>query len=103
VSSVGPGRFGERRADAGVVVLDTLAPHPDTPPGHAEIVTVREAGVGARTATDYPESEGYDAKTLTGGYAGCPQYERNAVPYRLAAFIRRVVPSQRARNGLPNR
>ncbi|RXK47000.1 rhodanese-like domain-containing protein [Halorientalis pallida] len=122
MSSIGPGRLDERRADDDVFVLDirpdseyqgdhirgsynapvyhdlrdgavdALDPHLDTLPEQAEIVTVCKAGIVARTATDYLESEGYDATTLTGGYAGWRQYERNTVLYRLAALVRRLAP-----------
>jgi rhodanese-related sulfurtransferase len=123
MSSIGPGRLDERRDADDVFVLDVrpekayrashiegsynapvyhdlqqgtvaaLDPHLDALPDGAEIVTVCKAGVVARTATDYLESEGYDATTLTGGYAGWRQYERNTVLYRLAALVGRLRPS----------
>ncbi|AQL42071.1 hypothetical protein BV210_04780 [Halorientalis sp. IM1011] len=122
MSSIGPGRLDDRRAAEDVFVLDirpadayrdghiegshnapvyddlregeveALDPHLDELPEDGEIVTVCKAGVVARSATNHLESAGYDATTLTGGYAGWRQYERNTVLYRLAAFARRVLP-----------
>jgi rhodanese-related sulfurtransferase len=122
MSGIGPGRLDDRRAADDVFVLDVrpadsyrddhiegsynapvyddlregtveaLDPHLDALPEDTEIVTVCKAGIVARTATDHLESAGYDATTLTGGYAGWRQYERNTVLYRLAAFARRFLP-----------
>lgn len=122
MSGIGPGRLDDRRDADDVFVLDVrpadayrdghiegshnapvyddlreggveaLDPHQDALPDDTEIVTVCKAGVIARTATDHLESDGYDATTLTGGYAGWRQYERSTLLYRLAALARRILP-----------
>ncbi|MGB9985516.1 rhodanese-like domain-containing protein [Salarchaeum japonicum] len=121
MSSIGPARLDERRADGDVFVLDirpeqdyleshipesanapvyhelrggnvdALDPHLSALPDDTEIVTVCKAGIVARNATDYLDEAGYTATTLTGGYTGWRQYEQNTVPYRIVAFLQNIV------------
>lgn len=118
---IGPARLDQRRADDDVFVLDirpeesyheahisgsynapvyhelqrgntdALDGHlPEIPEG-AEVVTVCKAGIVARRATEYLDAEGYSATTLTGGFAGWRQYERNTVLYRVVSSLRKLV------------
>lgn len=121
MSGIGPSRLDDRRSDDDVFVLDirpeqeyrenhisgsTNAPvyhelqqgrlealdsHLNTIPDDTEVVTVCKAGVVARKATEYLEDAGYTATTLTGGYTGWRQYERNTVLYRIASALRKIV------------
>ncbi|MEE6209248.1 rhodanese-like domain-containing protein [Salarchaeum sp. III] len=121
MSSIGPSQLDDRRSDDDVFVLDirpeqeyrenhisgsTNAPvyrdlqqgrlealdsHLDRIPDDTEVVTVCKAGIVARKATEYLEDAGYTATTLTGGFTGWRQYERNTVLYRIASFLRKIV------------
>lgn len=119
--SIGPSRLDERRSEGDVFVLDirpeqeyrenhipgsanapvyhelqrgrldALDSHLNAIPDDTEVVTVCKAGIVARKATGYLEEAGYTATTLTGGYSGWRQYERNTVLYRLASSLRKIV------------
>jgi rhodanese-related sulfurtransferase len=71
---------------------DALEPHLDALPEDAEIVTVCKAGVVARKATAYLDSNGYDATTLSGGYTGWRHYEKNTLLYRITALFGKFTP-----------
>lgn len=122
MSKIGPSRLDERRADDDVFVLDirpedsfheanisgsynapvyhdlqqgdtdALDAHLSAIPDDMEVVTVCKAGIVAQRATEYLESEGYPATTLTGGFTGWRQYEQNTVLYRIASALRTLVP-----------
>jgi rhodanese-related sulfurtransferase len=122
MSNIGPSRLDERRSDGDVCILDirpegvyqedhipgssnapvyqelqqgnidALDPHLKAIPDNTEVVTVCKAGIVARKATEYLEENGYTATTLTGGYTGWQQYERNTVLYRIVSFLRTVIP-----------
>jgi rhodanese-related sulfurtransferase len=117
--SVGPARLDQRRDSGEVFVLDirpkeeyaeghipeshnapvyhelqdgqteALDEHLDRIPMDREIITVCRAGIVARTATQYCEAEGYDSRTLTGGYVGWRQYENDTLLYRVLAWVKR--------------
>jgi len=121
MSSIGPSQLDNRLSDGDVFVLDirpeqeyrenhisgsTNAPvyrdlqqgrlealdtYLDRIPDDAEVVTVCKAGIVARKATEYLEDADYTATTLTGGYTGWRQYERNTVLYRIASLLRKIV------------
>ncbi|MFB6121485.1 MAG: rhodanese-like domain-containing protein [Halobacteriaceae archaeon] len=118
---IGPSRLDDRRSDGHVFVLDVrpeqayrenhipgsanapvyhelrqgnldaLDPHLSRIPDDMEVITVCKAGVVARTATEYLDEAGYTAATLTGGYSGWRQYERNTALYRIASFLGKIV------------
>lgn len=120
--SIGPSRLDTRRSDGDVYILDirpegayqeahipgssnapvyqelqqgridALHPYLKAIPDNTEVVTVCKAGIVARKATEYLEEEGYTATTLTGGYTGWQQYERNTVLYRIVSSFRKVIP-----------
>ncbi|WP_435361568.1 rhodanese-like domain-containing protein [Haloarchaeobius sp. DFWS5] len=69
-----------------------LDPYLDEIPDDTDVVTVCKAGVVARTATTYLDEKGYDAATLSGGYAGWRQYENNTLLYRLLTGVERLLP-----------
>jgi len=119
---IGPARLDERCDDGAVFVLDirpaedfaadhipdsynapvygalregdtaALEAHLDAVPDDREVVTVCKAGMVARRATAHLRSAGYEATTLTGGYAGWRQYEADTLVYRVAAALARVIP-----------
>jgi len=70
--------------------VDSLEEHLSAIPADADVVTVCKAGVVARRATTYLEARGFDARTLTGGYLGWRQYDRNTLVYRILSSLRRV-------------
>lgn len=122
MSKIGPSRLDDRRADGDVFVLDirpedsyhganisgsynapvyhelqlgntdALVGHLSEIPDNVEIVTVCKAGIVAQKATEYLESEGYTATTLTGGFTGWRQYEQNTVLYRIVSSLRKLIP-----------
>lgn len=71
---------------------DALDSHLKSIPDDTAVVTVCKAGIVAQKATGYLEAEGYTATTLTGGYTGWRQYERNTVLYRIVSLLQKVVP-----------
>jgi rhodanese-related sulfurtransferase len=117
MSKIGPAGLDDRRGDDDVFILDirpednyheaqisgsynapvyhdlregntdALATHLSEIPDGEEVVTVCKAGIVAQNATEYLEAEGYTATTLTGGFTGWRQYEKNTVLYRLVSFL----------------
>ncbi|GGL40617.1 rhodanese-like domain-containing protein (plasmid) [Halarchaeum sp. CBA1220] len=71
---------------------DALNAYLDDIPTEAEVVTVCKAGVVAKTATQTLDARGYDVATLTGGYMGWRQYEKNTLVYRIASVLSRLRP-----------
>ncbi|MFB6104600.1 MAG: rhodanese-like domain-containing protein [Halobacteriaceae archaeon] len=71
--------------------IAALEEHLGVLPDDREVVTVCKAGLVARRATTYLETEGYPARTLTGGYAGWRQYEADTFLYRVVAAVGRLV------------
>lgn len=69
-----------------------LDDHLDEVPADAEIVTVCKAGVVARKATSHLREQGYEATTLSGGFTGWHHYDENTLVYRVASFLRGLVP-----------
>lgn len=72
--------------------VDALDDYLDDIPDNREVVTVCKAGVVARKATSHLADRGYDATTLSGGYMGWRQYEKNTVFYRIMSLLGRLVP-----------
>ncbi|WP_256406529.1 rhodanese-like domain-containing protein (plasmid) [Haloplanus ruber] len=121
MSRIGPSRLDERRSNGEMFILDVrpeqqyqedhipesynapvyhdlqrgnieaLDQYLNAIPDDTEIITVCKAGIVARKATECLEEEGYTATTLTGGYTGWRQYERNTVLYRIVSFFRKAV------------
>ncbi|MFC6987807.1 rhodanese-like domain-containing protein [Haloplanus sp. GCM10025708] len=71
--------------------IEALDSHLARIPDDTEVVTVCKAGIVARKATEHLEDAGYTATTLTGGYTGWRQYERNTVLYRIISVLRKIV------------
>lgn len=66
----------------------SLNPHLDAIPRNTAVVTVCKAGIVAKRATEHLESEGYDAATLAGGFAGWKRYRDGSLGYRIISFVR---------------
>ncbi|MFC7079657.1 rhodanese-like domain-containing protein [Halorussus caseinilyticus] len=118
MSEIGPSELGERLADGDVFVLDVrprenyrnghidgsynapvyhdlrsgdhaaLDDHMDEIPADADVVTVCKAGVVAKKATSRLREQGYDARTLSGGFTGWKHYEDDTLLYRVASAVR---------------
>lgn len=61
-------------------------------PKDAKVVTVCKAGVVAKRATKLLEAEGYEAKTLAGGWRGWRGYQTNSLGYRLKSAVSSLLP-----------
>ncbi|WP_158055817.1 rhodanese-like domain-containing protein [Halorussus halophilus] len=71
---------------------DSLDDHLSEIPADQTVVTVCKAGVVAKRATNHLESEGYDSVTLSGGMKGWRHYEDDTLVYRMASFVRSLLP-----------
>lgn len=66
---------------------EALDAHLDRIPDDASVVTICKAGVVAKKATSYLQEQGYEAATLSGGYAGWRHYDQNTLVYRVTSTI----------------
>ncbi|MFC6733427.1 MULTISPECIES: rhodanese-like domain-containing protein [unclassified Haladaptatus] len=61
-------------------------------PADRDVVTVCKAGIVAKRATKVLEAEGYEAKTLEGGWRGWRGYQSNSLGYRLKSAVNKLLP-----------